>query len=98
MAIYNITNLTSATTVSGVALFANDVSNGLLFGFGLIGIFFILLLSLMRYDFAYNMLASSFVAFILGGFLAFGGFVSIMYPLGFLLLLILSALYVYMVR
>lgn len=98
MVLYNLTNLTSATQVSDVALFANSASNGILFGFGLIGVYIILLIALMRFDFDSNLLASSFVMFVLSSVLAFGEFVSMMFPLGFLLILALTGLFVYMTR
>lgn len=98
MVLYNISDLTSATKVSEVVLFANSTSNGVLFGFGLISFFVIILIALIRYDFDTVLLVDSFIMFILSGFLAYGGFVSIFFPLAFLLLMILSGLYVYMVR
>ena len=95
---YNLTNLTAAQDLGDLAVVANNFSNGVLFAGGTVAIFFITLILLSRNpnnDFANSLLVSSFVSFILSGMLAFGGYINILFPLGYLIILSLTGLLVW---
>lgn len=93
---YNLINLTSSTNLGEVAIFANNVSQGVLFGFGMIALFFIMLLAIKKNaDFDESLLASSFLSFILSIILAYGGMLNIKFPIGFLFISCLTALFLY---
>lgn len=92
---YNLTNLTTATDLSGVIAFANNSTEGYLVGLMLVAIFFIMLMSLKRWEFTNALLASSWVCTLLGFVLAYGEFVNPLIPLGFLAVAAFTALYIY---
>lgn len=95
MTLYNLTNLTNADNLGDVMLFSNEVTGGVLIGLLLVAIFFIMLMALKRWEFANALLASSWVSFLLGIVLSYGGFVNILLPLGFLAVAAFTALYIY---
>lgn len=98
---YDLTCLTNATDWGVMAGCANTATEGTLFGGISIALFFVLLIGLRRGG-GWNMddalLVSSFALFILTGILSYGGFVNIIFPLGFLALLAFTGLYVWASR
>ena len=95
MALYNISGLTGALNIGEVALFANTASNGILFGFFFIGIFFIMMFSFKGFEFGKSILTASFICFLLSAIAVYGGFLNIIFPLAFLIMMALSGLYVW---
>lgn len=83
---YNMTQLQMADTFYGIAKYANDSTNGVLFGLMIIAIFFVLIMLLKRYDFDDAFLVSSFISFILSIFLVYAKLLNFMVPLVFLIL------------
>lgn len=72
---------------------AAGFTGGHLFGFFLVAVFFILFMQLKRFETEHALVSSAWVTAILGALLSFGGFVNILYPLGFLLLAGLTSLW-----
>lgn len=95
---YNLTNLTSATNIGQVAVYANNASDGVLFGFLSIAMFIIMLLALKRYEFDDSLLTASFLSFLLAGIAAYAGLLNIIFPLGYLIILALTGMYVWIVK
>lgn len=83
---YNLSNLTNSSSIPDVAAAANGFAQGNLFGFALIAAFFIMLMSLKKFEMDGALIVSSWTAFIFGVILSYGGWVNIIYPLGFLIL------------
>lgn len=90
---YNLTNLSASTSVVGVARFANDAAQGYLFGFALIATFFIILVTLKRFEFEGGLVTASWITFVLGVILSYGGWVNIIFPLGFMALAAFTTMY-----
>lgn len=64
MAVTNLTNLTSTQNTYELVIYANQVTNGILFNLFIIVIFIILILiSMRRYEWDEAMTASAFVTF-----------------------------------
>lgn len=98
MPIYNITRLKAALNSADIVSYANDSTEGVLMGFVLISIFFILLFIMRRWDFDKSILAASFSCFILGLILTYVQWLNFMVMLFFLFVTALSGLYVYFSR
>jgi len=86
MALYNMTQLQQATTVSGLFQYANDATGGIMIGLFMIAVFFVMLMMFLKHGFISALLASSFICFLLSGILAYGGLMKIVFPILFLLL------------
>lgn len=97
MAIYNITGLQSATTITEIFTFANDVTDQIWFGFLMIAIFLIILIGLKRYPFENALLSASFVSFLLSAILTYAGYLNFIFLLFFLICTALTGFYMYMV-
>jgi integral membrane sensor domain MASE1 len=92
---YNLTNLTASSDLSGVIHFANDAVNQMLIAGALIAVFFIILVNLKRYELSSALLVSSWVTFILGLMLSWGGWLNVLWPLAYLTIASLTTLYVF---
>lgn len=95
---YNLTDLYAASTSSDIVLFANSTVDGLLFGFFIVAIFFIMLYALKNWEFDVALLTASFSCFILSGIAAFGGFVNVIFPLFFLAATAFAGFYIFVVK
>lgn len=95
---YNLTNLTGVEKASDLVSFGNEVTGGLLVGLLCVGLFFVFLFRLKRWDFDEALLVSSFIVFVISGLLAFGGFVQLYYPLVFLALCAFTAFYMFVLK
>lgn len=91
---WNLTNLTTDPTVASVFEAANSYANNSLFGFLSIALFFILLMSLKKWEFSSSLLVAGWVSFVLSAILATGGWISIIFPLGYLAVAGFTTLYV----
>lgn len=99
MSFYNLTNLTNSQNIGEVALYANNASEGVLFGFGVIAIFFVIFaVTKLSNNFDASLLFSSLVGFILSSILTAGGFLNILFPLGFLTILAFTGFYMWLNR
>jgi hypothetical protein len=91
MTLYNVTNgtnpLSNATDIGDLFLYAYRATDGAVFTFFIIAVFFILMMGLSRFEFKDRLVASSFVCFILSCFPAFAGLTNFLYPFIFLILL-----------
>lgn len=83
---YNMTSLKAVSTVSDLFIWANTATSQILFGLFLVGTFFVMLMILKKYEFGSALTAASWVTFILAVLLRAAGLVSILYPIGFLIL------------
>jgi hypothetical protein len=90
---YNLSLLTENESLSGIFSAANSYTDGLLVGLLVLSLFFIMLLVLKRWDFLNALLSSSFVCFVISALLVAGGFLSLYWALGFLILAALTVLY-----
>lgn len=90
---YNLTNLTMSTSIVGVLQFANDAAQGYLFGFALIAAFFVILVTLKRFEFEGALVTASWISAVFGVILSYGGWINIIFPLGFLTLAAFTTLY-----
>jgi len=93
MALYNMTQLQAATTVNKLFVYANDTTGGVMMGLFMIAVFFVMLMALLKWGFQDALLVSGFVCFILSSILAYGGLLIIIYPILFLVLTALTALF-----
>lgn len=91
---FNLTNLTQAENVVDVASFANEVTGGSLVGLLLVAVYFIFLFRLKGVSFVKRMMVGGFVCFILSIFGWYGGFLGVLYLLGFFALMIFPLLYI----
>lgn len=98
MVLYNLTQLTSATDIGGVAMAANNASNGILFGFFFVALFFIMVISMYKTDFELRLLSAGFVCFILSSMATYGGFLDIIFALGFFIIMALSGAFVWAIK
>jgi hypothetical protein len=99
MVLYNLTNVTNASNVGELIIVANrEGTNGILFGFFMIAIFFIILLSLRRSTVAFedSLLVASFLCFLVSAIAVYGGFLNIIFPLAFLIILALTGFFSWM--
>jgi|TARA_R100000501_G_C2588065_1_gene88994 hypothetical protein len=92
---YNITALGNADTLSGLIIVANDAVEGILIGLFMFAVFFVMLMALKKWDFDAALLSSSFSCFILSMILSYGGFLNLIFPLVFLAMAGLTALYMF---
>jgi hypothetical protein len=93
---YNLTKLIdNSTDVSSLAMNINQFSDGILFQLLIIGIFMIILLAMSRYGIDYAFATASFLCFILASFLMLAKLIVIIYPIGFLMMTVLAALWLY---
>jgi hypothetical protein len=93
---YNLTNLTTSSTISDMVSFANEVTGGLMIGLFLFAIFAVLLLALKSYDFDISLFISSTICFILSLLLLYTGMLNFMIVLFFLVAMALSGLWIKM--
>ena len=99
MALYNLSKIQEALTVSDVATAANEYSQGVLYGFFMIGIFIVFLMAFkFRNDFDESLLVSSFICFVISGIATYGGFLNIIFPLTFLILTVMTGFWVWVTR
>jgi len=96
--VYNLTLLKETDTVSEIAIYANNATDGILFGLFMIIIFFTMLLIFKKWEFDEALLSSGFSSFILSAILAYGGFINLIYPLAFLAITAFTAFYVFVVK
>lgn len=81
---WNMTALTTDPTVATIFTAANSFTNNNLFIFLSIALFFILLLALKKWEFSSALLTAGWVSFVLSALLAYGGLLSIIFPLAYL--------------
>ena len=91
---WNLTNLTTDPTVATTFAAANSYAKDSLFGFLCLALFFVLLMALKKWEFSAALITAGWVSFVLSAILAYGGWVNIIYPLGFLAVAGFTMLYV----
>lgn len=95
---YNTTCIQEAADPGVITQCANTATEGTLFGGLSVALFFIFIFALRKgggWQFDESITVASFACFVLTSVLAFGKFVNIIYPLGFLALLAFSGLYLW---
>ena len=99
MPLYNTSAMQNATTIGEIFVLANTATTGLFFGLSTVALFFIILFyGLVRNEFDNVLMIDSFICFVISAFLAYGGFISIIFPLAYLIMLAFSALLVWMLK
>jgi hypothetical protein len=94
----DMTNLTNLTNLQGMAYYTNNMVDGILFSGGLIAFFFILMLVLIKQgntDWASILAVSSWSMFLVSAFFWYAELVSVIFPLGFLILGAFSIIVLY---
>lgn len=96
----DLTNLTNTTTLQGLAYYTNNAVDGVLFTGGMIVMFIIILMTLLRFEQPFeNALAiSSWVSFIFSVFFWFAKLLPTIIPLMFLMITAFTTLYLYSSR
>lgn len=92
---YNLTILKEATNIVGLVEFANYATSNIFSGIVVFSLYIILILALKRYDFIQAFISSSFVMFFVSVLLTYAGLMSIFFPLLFISLTAMGALYLY---
>lgn len=95
---YNMTQLQEADTIAKLVVFANDATGGLLLSLFIAATFFILLMVQKRYDMDQAMMTSSAISFIIALIMVYLELIPMLVPLGFLILLSLTAFYSFMIK
>lgn len=96
MAMYNMTQLQAADTIFKFVQYANTSTNDMLLGLLVIGVFFIMLLSMKRLEFEYALLASSALSFIVSAIFTYSHLLNFIFPLIFLIMAALTTLYLWL--
>ena len=91
---WNLTALTTDPTVATVFVAANSFAKNSLFTFLSLALFFILLMSLKKWEFSSALLTAGWVSFVLSSLLVWGGWLNIIFPLGYLAIAGFTTLYV----
>jgi hypothetical protein len=92
--IYNTTAIEHSQTAYAFVRNVNTLSGDMLFNFLAIGMFMVFLVVGMKYnDFLGSLMASSWIMFILSVGLSIAGLLTLMFPLGFLVLAGFSTMY-----
>lgn len=98
---YNLTELQGAADWGDIATAANSATDGVLFGGLSIALFFVFVVSLKKsggWGIDESLLASSFACFVLTAVLAYGKYVTVIFPLSYLAILAFTGLYVWATR
>jgi len=91
---YNETALKAVENTFDIVKYANDVTGGVFIAFGVIIFFFVLMGALFSIEFEARLIVSSFACFFISVLLAGIELLNWIYPLGFLLLVALSGLFI----
>lgn len=92
---YNLTDLQSQTQISGLFIYANNATDGVLIIGFMIAVFFVLFMVLKRFEFTHALVTSAFLCFVISSLLAYAGFMSLYGVLFFLILTAFTTLYIY---
>jgi len=95
---YNLTGLQTSVNIVDIFIWANGITGQMLFGMFLTAIFFIIMLVLKNEGFEQAIMVSSFICFVLSGFLVFAKLLNFYFMLAFIIILALTAFYVYVVK
>lgn len=97
---YNVSGLAASANPGDLVVVVNNSVDGALFGMMSVSLFFIFLLVLRRsnWEFIDSLMSSSFAMFVITAILSYGKLVSIMFPLGFLVILAFAGLYSFTAR
>ena len=98
MALYELTNLTSSTTIVDIVKFSNEVTSGWMVALFVIAVFIIMVVALKNYGFDNSLATASFSCFIIAGLFSYVGLLNIIFPIAFLTMLALAGLYMYMTK
>lgn len=97
---WNLTSLQETGNVLEVTTWANNITDGLLFGLLCVAVFIIILIVLMRKnsEFIDSLLVSSWISFVLTLILSFAEFISVYYVLVFLAIGSFTAFFAYVAK
>jgi len=93
--VYNLTPIQNSESIPALVVAADGLSGNVLMILFILAIFFVSLLILKRFGFVYAWVSSTWGCFVLSSILALGGFINIIWPLGFLAGAALGTLYLY---
>ena len=89
---YNMTQLASSDTIFKLVGYANDSTTGMVVIVLMLSVFFIMLMSMKRYDFPKAIMASSAISFVISLLLVYAELLNPLWALGFLILTAISLL------
>lgn len=93
---YNLTNLTTATTVTDLVSYSNEVTDGLLVALFITAIFGILLMAFaIKNGLPKGGLAASTICFVLSILLRNAGMINFLFVIFFAVIMAISAFYLY---
>ena len=95
---YNLTRLAASERVIDLVDYANDSSDQMLVGMFLVGIFFVILLALSKWDFDARLFVGGFVCFLLSLVLKYAQLINILFVMFFFALFAFTGFYMYVVR
>lgn len=90
---YNLTNLTSAENIGDLVYFGNEVTSGIMMGLIVMGVAIVLLVSMKKESLADGLEVVGFIMFLASGVLTFAGLLGIIFPVFFLIVTGLAALF-----
>ena len=82
---YNMTQLAASDSIYKLVLFSNDITTGALVAMFILALFFILLMSLKKYEFDSALLVSSFICFVISVFMMYAELLALMWVLAYLI-------------
>ena len=93
---YNLTNLSTAQTPMDIISFANDNTQGMLFGGFLISLWFVMFIVLKKYSFERAFVTSSFLCFIISIFFVSAQLVTFHYSIVFGVMTLFGGFWMYL--
>lgn len=72
---YDLTNLSNSISISDIAQYTNNVTDGLFFTLGIVSVFIIMLFIMKKFSFELAIITTSFTCFILSVMGWAGGFI-----------------------
>jgi len=88
---YNMTQLQNADTIFKLVTYANDSTGGIIAIILVLSAFFIMFMSMKKYEFSKALMASSGISFVISIFFVYAKVLNPIWALGFLILLAGSA-------
>ena len=93
---YNTTNLSLSNSPTDIIVWANDNTQGVLFGGFVIALWFVFFLILKKYSFERAFVTSSFLCFLISIFFVNSGFVTFHYLIVFGVMTLFSGFWIYL--
>lgn len=92
---YNLTQLQNANNTLDIVTYANESTGGVFLGIMVIGIFFITLFVLKKWEFDEALFPASFICFVISAILTYTDLLNFIFPLLFLTISAFTGLYLF---